>query len=126
LVKMVGYRDERAGFTLVELMVAVLVLTVGLLGLLGAAASTIRVVGEGDRTVAAAYHAASRIDRLSALGCDNASNGADTVETIYSIAWTVAGDAASRVRPVMLTVQYPGTKGQVRADTFEAGIPCRR
>lgn len=122
----VGNRSERAGFTLVELMVAMLVLAVGLLGLLGAAASTIRVVGEGDRTVAAAYHAASRIDRLTALGCDNVSDGADTVEAIYELTWTVAGDATSRVRPVMLTAKYLGTRGRVRVDTFETGIACKR
>ena len=57
-----------SGFTLVELMVAMLVLTVGLLGMLGAAATTIRVIGEGDRTVGAAYHASGRIDELTALG----------------------------------------------------------
>jgi len=118
--------DPQSGFTLVELMVAMLVLAVGLLGLLGAAANTIRVVGEGDRTVAAAYYVGSRIDQLTALGCDNVASGADTVDGAYSLAWTVTGDTASDVRPVMVTAQYPGVRGAVRVDTFETGIPCGR
>jgi len=115
-----------SGFTLVELMVAMLVLTVGLLGMLGAAATTIRVIGEGDRTVGAAYHASGRIDELTALGCDNVAAGTATVDAVYKLSWTVAGDATSKVRPLMMVAEYPGVKGQVRADTFETGIPCVR
>ena len=115
-----------SGFTLVELMVAMLILTVGLLGLLGTAATTIRVIGEGDRTVGAAYHASGRIDELVALGCDNVAGGAETVEAIYRLSWTVAGDTTSEVRPLMMIAEYPGARGQVRADTFETGIPCAR
>jgi prepilin-type N-terminal cleavage/methylation domain-containing protein len=117
---------REGGFTLVELLIAMIVLTVGLLGLLGAAASTIRVMGEGDRTVAAAYHASGKIDELAALGCDNVTGGSATVEASYNLSWTVAGDASSQVRPLMLVAQYPGVRGQVRADTFETGIPCVR
>ncbi len=115
-----------SGFTLVELMVAMLILTVGLLGLLGTAATTIRVIGEGDRTVGAAYHASGRIDELVALGCDNVAGGADTVESIYRLSWTVAGDATSQVRSLMMIAEYPGVRGQVKVDTFETGIPCTR
>lgn len=115
-----------SGFTLVELMVAMLILTVGLLGLLGTAATTIRVIGEGDRTVGAAYHASGRIDELVALGCDNVAGGAETVAAIYQLSWTVAGDTTSQVRPLMMIAEYPGARGQVRADTFETGIPCAR
>jgi len=115
-----------SGFTLVELMVAMLILTVGLLGLLGTAATTIRVIGEGDRTVGAAYHASGRIDELVALGCDNVTGGAATVDAIYRLSWTVAGDTTSEVRPLMMIAEYPGARGQVRADTFETGIPCVR
>jgi len=115
-----------SGFTLVELMVAMIVLTVGLLGMLGAAATTIRVIGEGDRTVGAAYHASGRIDELAALGCDNVAAGTATVDAVYKLSWTVAGDAASEVRPLMMVAEYPGVRGQVRADTFETGIPCVR
>jgi len=115
-----------SGFTLVELMVAMLVLTVGLLGMLGAAATTIRVIGEGDRAVGAAYHASGRIDGLAALGCDNVTSGADTVEAVYRLSWTVGGNVTSQVRPIMMVAEYPGVRGQVRADTFETGIPCGR
>ena len=117
---------SRSGFTLVEVIIAIMVLAVGLLGLLGAAASTIRVVGEGDRAVAAAYHAGGRIDQLTALGCDNIASGADTVDAIYRLSWSVAGDTASRVRPILLVAEYPGVRGRARVDTFETGIPCAR
>jgi len=119
-------RANRSGFTLVEVIVAILVLGVGLLGLLGAAASTIRVIGEGDRAVAAAYHAGGRMDQLTAQGCDDAASGSETVDGVYLLTWSVAGDSASRVRPIMVTAEYPGVRGRVRVDTFETGIPCAR
>ena len=119
-------RANRSGFTLVEVIVAILVLGVGLLGLLGAAASTIRVIGEGDRAVAAAYHSSGRIDQLTAQGCDDVASGSETVDGVYLLTWSVAGDSASRVRPIMVTAEYPGVRGRVRVDTFETGIPCAR
>ncbi len=123
---MANVKVDRSGFTLVELMVAVTILTVGLLGLLGTMVTTIRVLGEGDRAMTAAYHASGTIEELEALGCDNVTAGSDTAQAVYLLSWSVSGDSASTVREINLVAEYPGMKGQARADTFETAITCVR
>jgi Tfp pilus assembly protein PilE len=54
----------RSGFTIVEAMVAVVVLTVGILALVGSAALTTRMVGRGRHDTRTGQVAAARIERL--------------------------------------------------------------
>ena len=117
--------QNRSGFTIIEVIIAITMLTVGLLGMLGATAATIRVLGESDRMVTAAYQATQQLEQLEALGCDAASGGSDTQQGI-NLTWTVAGSATSRTRPIMLTVSYPMGRGRVRVDTFEKALQCVR
>jgi len=121
-----GVTVDRSGFTLVELMVAITILSVALLGLIGTMASTIRVLGEGDRAMTAAYHSSGMMEELEALGCDNLSAGSDTAQAVYVMSWTVSGDSSSAIRDINLVTQYPGVAGQARADTFETALPCIR
>jgi prepilin-type N-terminal cleavage/methylation domain-containing protein len=113
------------GFTIIEVLIAITMLSIGLLGMLGATAATIRVVGESDRMVTAAYQATQRLERLEALGCDAAASGTDTQQSI-DLAWTVGGTATDWTRAVTLTATYPMSRGRVRVDTFEKALQCRR
>ncbi|MFZ5625018.1 MAG: type IV pilus modification PilV family protein [Gemmatimonadota bacterium] len=58
---------DRLGFTLVETMVAVLVLGIGIVALLGATGMVTRMLGAGRRTTIAAQVASSRLERLRML-----------------------------------------------------------
>lgn len=118
---------DRSGFTLVELMVAITILSVALLGMIGTMASTIRVLGEGDRAMTAAYHSSGKMEELETLGCDNLSGaGSDTAQAVYAMSWTVSGDSGSAIRDIELVTQYPGVGGQARVDTFETALACVR
>lgn len=117
--------ERRSGFTIIEVIIAIMMLTVGLLGVLGATAATIRLLGESDRMVTAAYQATERLERLEALGCGAASSGSDTQQGV-SLTWTVGGAATSRTRGVILTASYPMSGGRVRVDTFEKALQCVR
>ncbi len=119
-------KRSQAGFTVVEVIVAMLVLTVGLLGLLGTTAAIMRSVGESNRTMTAAYFTNERLERLEALGCDAISGGSDVQETIYSLSWTVSGTPTSLVRDIRLTADYPLGRGRTRSDVFEKAIACTR
>lgn len=118
--------ENETGFTVVEVLIAMIVLAVGLLGLLGATTSVIRNLGEGDKEVAAAYYANERLERLDALGCDQVTNGSEVRGGVYNINWTVDGSAASGVRHILLTVSYPISAGRSRTDSLEKALTCLR
>ncbi|MGH7567990.1 MAG: type IV pilus modification PilV family protein [Gemmatimonadales bacterium] len=123
-----GRRNER-GFTIVEVLIAIIVLTVGLLGLMGTAALVTRMVARGQRSAVASIHAAERFEQLRATGCKTRT---DATETFYrgstavgrnEWAWTTAGTDMYR-----LTVRttYMTTQGRQRTETMETTISCVR
>lgn len=113
------------GFTIIEVLIAITMLSIGLLGMLGASAATIRVLGESDRMVTAAYQANRELERLESLGCDAATSGSATEQRV-DLAWTVGGATTDRTRPITLTASYQMGRGRVRVDTFEKAIQCVR
>ena len=62
-------RSRRAGFTIVELVVAVVVLSIGLLGLAGTSAVVLRQMKGAKEQLTASQVAASRIENLSGNTC---------------------------------------------------------
>lgn len=65
----------RAGFTLVEALVAVVVLTVGLLALAGAAAHYARALAAAAALATAAHAARAELEARRAQPCDHAEAG---------------------------------------------------
>lgn len=105
---------------LVELVVAMLVLTVGVLALAGTAAAVSRMVEWGQRLGGSAIAAQSRLEALRSGGCAALGDGRDAVGR-YRLQWSVA--AAGSLRTVALTVDYPDGRGD-RRDRFEALAWC--
>ena len=78
----------REGTTLVELIVALVMITIALLALAGAAAIVTRETAAGRRELALAWAARSRLERLMSTPCPAlASGSAATDGTIER--WTV-------------------------------------
>jgi prepilin-type N-terminal cleavage/methylation domain-containing protein len=65
----------RAGFSIVEVLVALVLLTVGLLAMAGGSALAVRTSAAAARERRAAQRAADRIARLVAQGCAPARSG---------------------------------------------------
>ena len=105
---------------LVEVVVATLVLTVGVLALAGTAPAVERMVAAGERMGGAAAAAASRFERLRAAGCGAPSDGR-TDDARYTERWVVT--AAGPLRTVALIVTYADGRG-TRSDAFEAAQWC--
>ncbi|MFN2400196.1 MAG: prepilin-type N-terminal cleavage/methylation domain-containing protein [Gemmatimonadaceae bacterium] len=61
--------ELHGGFTLIELVIAVLVLVVGVLGLAGTSAAVARMSGDGARRGTAAEMAQSRFEAFRSAGC---------------------------------------------------------
>ncbi len=118
-------KTHKAGFTLIEVIVAITFLSIGLLGLLATTAATVRVMGESDRAVTVAFQANEQLENLESLGCDNATSGSSTYEGI-DLKWSVGGAVADRTRPVMLIASYSVSSVLSRVDTFEKVMQCVR
>lgn len=111
---------SRAGFTLVELLVAMMVFAVGMLGLAATAASVTRLMGGASRQTIAANIAQSRLEKLRASPCSTLANGADTVRGVVS-AWTV--QPVTRGVNITETVIFPTQRGN-RTRTYKTTLPC--
>src|SRR2546426_10407266 len=85
------------GFTIVEVIVAILVLTVGLLALVTSAALVTRMIGRGQRSAVAAQYAQRRLEMLRTSGCKSQAGGSEELmrgsAPPDSLTWRVAAPA---------------------------------
>lgn len=73
---------NRAGFTIIEVIVATMILSVGVLALAGTAAVVTKQMASGSRQTVASTIAQARFDSLSSVQCSNlAAGGATTSGT---------------------------------------------
>lgn len=82
-------RDARMGFTMVEVIFAVVILAVGLLGMAGTTALVVRQVTAADLATERTAALQTTIERLNALPFDKLIDGVDSVG-IYQVAWEVS------------------------------------
>ena len=119
----------RQGFTIVEALVAIVILTVGVIALVGTAAQVARSIGQGRHATIAAAVAAGRvaelrrIARLGAPACTAAEWVSDSaVENGIAVSWRLL-DAAGLVRRVQVIVRRQSPR-RVVADTVMTGVLC--
>lgn len=116
-------RRRRAGFTIVEVVVAVIILSVGVLGLAGAAAIVTRMMGTSEMRSDASTVASARFEVLRGTRCP-LSSGAATSAGINE-RWSAAqlGNPAYRMYEVVDSVSYQSRDGQ-RAQTYRSVVQC--
>ena len=129
LSAMSARRRSRHAFTLLEVLVALVVLGVGILGLSGNAALVSRLVGDGSRLTLAATVASSRLEHLRTLPCAGITSGRATTRGIEET-WSVAqmSPSLTSALEVQLTVTYPvrissGARSS-RTQRFRGAVPC--
>ena len=124
-----GRTSNQRGFTIIEVIIAIIVLTVGLLGLVSTAALVTRMIGRGQRSTEAAIFASQRMELLRSTGCLTRSSGG---EYLYRGSRTVAynrwmwTDPGNSTHQLQLLSYYRTVKNQVRVDTMETTISCLR
>ncbi|MDQ3696939.1 MAG: prepilin-type N-terminal cleavage/methylation domain-containing protein [Gemmatimonadota bacterium] len=113
----------RAGFTVVEVIVAIMILTVGVLGLASTAATVTRMMGSAEIESDAATIATARFETLRATRCPVASGSASGAG--ISERWVVSqmGNAAFRMYQVVDTVQYRNRRG-LRTQAYRSVVQC--
>ena len=114
-------KRSRAGFTIVELLVALMIFAVGMLGLAATAGSVTKMMGGAKRQVIAANIAQSRLEKLRSSPCSTIAGGADTTRGIIST-WTVA--TGTRGKTISETVVFPTGRGQTRTRTYWTTLTC--
>jgi prepilin-type N-terminal cleavage/methylation domain-containing protein len=114
-------RHIRSGYTLIELVIALFLFTVGALGLVATSAVIGRELIVNSNRERAGRMAATRLEMLAAE-CRSAIGGRETIDGIESV-WVVASADSSRVS-LLESVRYPMRHGD-RTDVYRATLPCR-
>jgi prepilin-type N-terminal cleavage/methylation domain-containing protein len=97
---------DRSGFTIVELLVAVVILTVGLLAFAGTTMFLIRQVTVAHLTTARTMAVQSVVETLRATPYDMVTAGSEEVGD-YSVTWEATVDGSTRA--VQIISVGPGT-----------------
>jgi len=111
----------RAGFTLIELMVALMVFVVGVLAVASSSTVVMTMIGGSQRRTIAAVVAESRFETLRAASCAAHANGNTTtrgVRETWSVVPLVAAD------DVTVQVTFASSGGRVTSQTYRTYIPC--
>lgn len=112
----------RAGFTIVEMVVAIIVFTIGVMGLAGTAAYVARQMNGGAQQTLAATIAQSRIDSIAGTGCHAVGSGT-AVRKGISERWTVERPANFNVLRITEQVTWTSARS-TRTQIYTASFPC--
>lgn len=121
--------QNQRGFTIIEIIIAIVVLTVGILGMVTTAALVTRMIARGQRSADASAFAARRLERLRPAACIDAQRVAGT-DTLYRGSNWVAinrwafTDAGNRNYRLKIVTTSKTIQNRVRRDSTETTIPC--
>ena len=122
---------SEGGFTIIEVIIAVVILTVGLLGLTTTSGLVTRMIGRGQRSEVAALLAMQRMEQARPAACIDGQRVAGS-ETLYRgsqavarIAWTFADvDGDGRSIRVRVITDFVISANRIRTDTMETSVVC--
>lgn len=109
-------RDPRSGFSLVELVVAVIILAVGVLGLAGTTAFVVRQVAHADVVTERSAAFQTSIENIRATPYASIAPGSRTVGS-FNVTWAIV-DSTIHTKTVSVVTAGPG----LGRDT-EGGMP---
>ena len=109
------------GFTVVEVLLALIVLVVGLLAMASAATMTTRSVVAASRFTRAAAVAGSEIEKLVARACDGASSSGRTEHGEFVVDW--ASTSGGTLTDIVVVLQVRGSR-TMSSDSFVSARTC--
>ena len=118
---------SRGGFTIIEVLIAIVVLAIGIIALVGSSASSTRMIGRGRSATRAVQAATERMEILRADAyrttpdCTALANGSDSASTGVVTTWTITGAGTPRTVRVISRYRVPG---RLKADTLTTQIRC--
>jgi prepilin-type N-terminal cleavage/methylation domain-containing protein len=118
----------RGGFTIVEVVVAMLIMTVAVLALASTSGLVSKMMLRGHNAEMAAAFGSRRLDDLRLSACVARANGADTLyrgtsswAAINNWVWSDAGKSVYRVK---VTTRYRSSGGTIGTNIAETSISC--
>jgi prepilin-type N-terminal cleavage/methylation domain-containing protein len=126
---------NQSGFTIIEIVIAIMVLTVGVLGLVTTAALVTRMIARGQRSADATAFAQRRIERLRTFSsgivggaiCVQPTPGSDTLYRgpiwVAINNWT-STDLGNQNYRIKIVTTYKTTMNRARRDSTETTITC--
>ena len=114
-------RRPRRGFPLIEVIIAIIVMSVGIMGLAGTAGYVATQMGGGNAQTIAAAMTTKVSDSLSARRCSALVDGSQTRRGV-TVSWAVTD--SSRTKWVTQQVQYKPKRGATKTLTYVTVIQC--
>jgi prepilin-type N-terminal cleavage/methylation domain-containing protein len=122
-------KRSRSGLTLVEVLIAVVVLAIGLVALAGGSGLVTRMIGRGKVETRAALAASRRMETIRLAASSTTprctapafGSGGPVIDGGVSESWVVP--PTGPVRRVRVTVTYLTVRGP-RSASLETGIEC--
>jgi prepilin-type N-terminal cleavage/methylation domain-containing protein len=121
---------RRSGFTIMELIVAIVILSIGILGLAASSGIVMRMIGGGTHQTIAATVAQTRFESLRSLSCGRITSGSSSSRNVQE-SWSVTPVgpvAAPRAMDVRLSVTYQvlvrSGSSTTRTQNFRSEILC--
>jgi prepilin-type N-terminal cleavage/methylation domain-containing protein len=114
----------RRGFTIVELLVAIMLFSVGVLALAATSASILAMSGDANRRVQSASIASSVFEKQRSISCTKVAAGSSTSRGL-SYFWTAKKfpSSAPRTVEIAVTVTVP-QRGAPKTYFFRNVFPC--
>jgi prepilin-type N-terminal cleavage/methylation domain-containing protein len=123
-------KRSAAGFTIVEVLMAIIVLGVGVVAMAGSSALVTRMIGRGQRATRSGQVAAQRLDSLRLIAfkttphCTQVVNGGPVSALGVTQSWAVVTTANGKSRQVTLTLTYKNAAGKTHTDVVTSIIGC--
>jgi prepilin-type N-terminal cleavage/methylation domain-containing protein len=115
----------RRGVSLVELLVAMTLITIGLLAIVGVSGTVSRSLGESRTDNTAALTAQSRFEQLAGTACTSFTLNTPTEVTIRGVTERYRiTDAGNNTRAIVDSVSWKTREG-TRRQAFTTLLPCR-
>ena len=117
------HMTSRGGFSMVEVIIAIVILTIGVVGLAGTTAYIVRQTTLADLMTERSAAFQTIVDRLQSLPYDSVSSGSSTIG-VFNATWSSVNDGPQNKIVTIITVG-PGlggalvpTNDPVAVDTF--------
>lgn len=120
-----------AGFSLVEVLVAIVVLAIGIIAMGGTAGMVTRMIGRGKMSTRASQVATRKMEELRLAAYSTtprctaagfASGGPEVTWEAVTRSWNVP--ASGKVRTVTVTVSFKTVRGGTHTDVLNTLIEC--
>lgn len=113
---------RRDGFTMPELLIAIIVIAIGLLSLASGSVGVLRQMRWGNQSALAAIVATQRMENIRSQGCYLLSNGTATTRGLPE-KWVVS-TITSKAKAVVESVKYVPRAGLTRYVEMKSVVPC--